>query len=272
MPHVAWAWEIPDRAYDVPVPWWNDAPWCQPVSGARVDLYRTSGLERILTGDPIRDRVRLSGNTPLQAAGRSNTNVITWPVVGAHRVPLPEAVWLLRNSDDQWFGVGNGAYWEVSALRTGLLGWWAMSVVKWDLGKPWNQRNGLAGAGLPIHAMIPRPGELKAGAEAFERALQFVVAGGYSRETVPWVRKSDGGMVDHPLRAGERLRLTATAYDRLYPLCVTPDDRCIVWALRFYGAVVNDKTSATAGHAIRLPAGAETTVALKLTDFEVVQS
>ena len=51
---------------------------------------------------------------------------------------------------------------------------------------------------------------------------------------------------------------------------VTPDDLGLLEILSTFGAVVNDKTSATAGHNLRLPAGAAVTVRLTITDFEVV--
>ena len=276
MPRILGQTEVPTTAPDIVVPWWTDAPWCEPVSGRPVDHSRTMGLQQLMTGDPIKDRVRTSGRTPLQPTGRTTTTVKTWPNFTVRQVPLPNLVWTngWTNPDTQWFGADQGSYWEVSSLRTGLLGWWAHHVARFDPSQSWSTqlRGGVGGAGIPLWAMIPRLGQLKAGPEAFESALNFVVGGGYSRSTVPWVQKSDGGLTYHPLRAGERLRLTATAYDRLYPATETPDDRCVLYALRFYGAVVNDKTAAEVGHALRLPVGAQVTVPLQLTDFEVLVS
>lgn len=263
---------------DIVASWWadQDPPWCEPVSSRSVDHVRTAAWHRLQTGDRWADRVRTSANTPLQATGWRNTTVVSFKwTAGVHQIPLPEQVWILRNSDDQWFGVDadRGLYYELSALGPTFFAWWrADSVRRLDMSKPWASQRSVAGGGIPIWAMIPRPGELRAGAEGFERALNFVVGGGYSTETVSWLTKSDGGVSGHPLRAGERLRLTASAYDRLYPNCVTADDRSVVWTLRFYGAVVNDRTSATAGHAVRLPVGAQVGVPLHMTDFEVLVS
>jgi len=237
-----------------------------------VDRVRTAGLAGLVTGNETADRVRVKGSTPLQLAGKRTTRVLTSPSFGTYKVPLPDVVWTnaATNPDAQWFGVDTvkAHYWEVSSLRVGLLGWWAHGVRRHDLAGRWDTQRGVAGGGIPIWALIPTPSELRGG--TFDRALNFVVAGSYSRERVPWIRKGDGTLTDHPLRAGERLRLTAAAYDRHTFEAETADDFAVLEGLRRFGAIVNDKTSATAGHNLRLPAGAEVTVALSITDFEVV--
>lgn len=275
MPRMLTALDADPRVPEVALDWWRsqDPPWAQPADGP-VDVERTAGLAGLVTGDRWADRVRL-GRTPLQLARPTgSTQVFTWPQFGAHRVPLPNVVWTnaATNPDAQWFGVdaARSHYWEVASLRTGPLGWWAHTVKRHDLAGRWDAQRGVAGAGIPIWALIPTLDELDDG--GFDRALNFVVAGDYNRARVPWVAKSDGTSVVHPLRAGERLRLTGSARKRALLTAETPDDFALIDILSVYGAVVNDRTSATAGHNLRLPDGHDCTVELTITDFEVVAS
>lgn len=263
--------QIPTAVPDVAFGW--EGPWDEPVDELPVDRDRTAGLATL---NPV---VRLDGHTPLQVAADQTTRVTTWSgwfPTGTHAVPLPEKVWLLRNGDDQWFGVDldEGFYWECASMGPSwLLGpWRADAVRRFDLSRPWNQHRGLAGGAIPIWALIALPYELRAGSGGLRRALNWSVAGNYAKATVPWVSKSDGTLAPsrHPLRAGERLRLTAEAYQRLTGLARTVEDFAYLWALRHRGAIVNDKTSATAGHAIRGPFGVQPTITVVVTDFEVV--
>ena len=276
MPRMLNGFDPEPSVPEVMLDWWRaqSPPWAQSVDGRPTDRRRTDRLAGLVTGNTTADRVRTKGSTPLQLAGRASTRVTTWPNVGLSRVPLPPVVWTnaATNHDAQWFGVDTvkGHYWEVSSLRVGPLGWWAGSVKRHDLAGRWDATRGLAGGGLPIWAMIPTVAELRAGAGGIDRALNFVVAGSYSVDRVPWIRKGDGTLTDHPLRAGERLRLTAAAYDRHAFEAETADDFAVLEGLRRFGAIVNDKTSVTAGHNLRLPAGAAVTVRLTITDFEVV--
>ena len=177
---------VPEVALD----WWRaqDPPWAQPIGAAPVDRVRTAGLAGLVTGNETADRVRAKGSTPLQLAGKRTTRVLTSPSFGTYKVPLPDVVWTnaATNPDAQWFGVDTvkAHYWEVSSLRVGLLGWWAHGVRRHDLAGRWDTQRGVAGGGIPIWAMIPTPSELRGG--TFDRALNFVVAGSYSREPVPW--------------------------------------------------------------------------------------
>lgn len=268
MPQLMMPWEIPSTTPDVAFGW--SGPWSESVDGAPVDRDRTAGLAALT------ETVRCSGGTPLQVANKRTTRVTTWSgwfPTRQHSVPLPEKVWLLRNGDDQWFGidVDRAVYWECSALGPSWPTWRADSVRRFDLGLPWNQRNGLAGGGIPIWALIARNGELQAGSGGVNRALNLSVAGNYAKACVPWLSKSDGTLPpsQHPLRSGERLRLTAEAYQRLTGEARTVDDFAVLWALRDFGVIVNDKTAAHS-HAIRMPIGCLITVKLKITDFEVV--
>lgn len=272
MPRIMLEHERPAIAPDIAVDLWSDAPWWRDVTHMPVDRDRTAGLAA------LDQRVRANGGTPLQVAGTGRTTVVTfskWVPTGSHLVPLPENVWLLRNGDDQWFGfdLARGHYWECSALGPSLGFWRADSVRRFDLTLPWNQKIGMAGGGIPIWALIGRPGELRAGSGGVEHGLNLSVAGNYAKAHVSWLRKTDGTLPPsaHPLRAGELLRLTAEAYERLAGDAATAADLAGLWAARHRGVYVNDRTSALAGHAMRFPFGMGLTVGLSLArDFEVV--
>lgn len=277
MPTILTPPEYPARTPEFAVDWWADqgAPWFDDDIVERpVDRFRTDALRTLITGSERQDRVRLGTSTPIQHTGVGLTTIHTWPVFTRNRVPLPAGVWTngFTNPDRQWFGVdeANGHYWEVSSIRSTLLGWWAHYVRRHDFAKPWNTTRSITGAAIPCWAMIPSPLGL-ARMAGVQSALNFVVGGGFSRDKVSWVVKSDGGLANHPLRAGERLRLTAEAFERRMAEATTPAQRGLVWRLRYRGAIVNDKTAATEGHNIRLAAGSDVgDWALHLLDFEVV--
>lgn len=271
MPRMMMSHERPAVAPDIAVEFFRDAPWWRPVDHLPVDEDRTAALAT------LDQRIRTGGNTPLQGAGRSNTTVTTFPAFGIHRVPFPELVWTnaVINPDINWFGIDlqNRVYWELSSVRTGFFGWWAHGAHRWDLTRPWNQRNGLAGGGIAIWALIPRVGALRAGSGGVEHGLNISIAGDYAKAMVPWLTKTDGNLrpADHPLRAGECLRLTAEAYERLCSGETRPEALAVLWAARYRGVYVNDKTSARDGHAMRMPYGIELGLQLALArDFEVV--
>jgi hypothetical protein len=242
-------------------------PWFDLVAGRDVDTVRTARLPE------VDDVVRLSPTTPLQNAARGNTTVIGFTDYKVHRVPLPGVVWILKNGDDQWFGQSATHYWEASALGPTLLGWWrADSVRVWDVTKPWWETMSVSGGGVPIWAMTPTPDELARGAGGVRHSLALTLSTNYSPEKVSGWMKSDGTDPTHPLRSGECLRLTDVAHQRRLAEAQTPDDFAVIHALRFHGCRVNDKGSRVAGHNLRMPAGANVTVRLRLTDFEVVVS
>jgi hypothetical protein len=218
--------------------------------------------------------VRTTGRVPLQLAAKATTTTLTFPRLGVHRVPLPQAIWVIGNSDRQWFGIDleRARYFEVSSLRLSLWGASAQSVVSWDLARPWTAERGITGAGVPMWAMVPSLADLRSAGSG--TALHFVIAGDYSRQLSPLAEelggKTDGTLDDHPIRAGERLRLTDAAFRRLRLDARTPDDHAVLWSLVVRGAICTDKTDATVGHNLRLPVGANVTIALDATDFEVL--
>lgn len=243
------------------------APWFNDIDHLPIDLERTTRLTEIDLD------VRTGASTPLQRASTRRTTVVTfnkgWPT-GSHLVPLPDVVWLLRNGDDQWFGFNDTHYWEVSALGPTFWPWWRADGVRvYDLSKPWTQRQGLAGGGVPIWALTPTPQELDLGGGGVRHSLALSLAGNYSKDKAPGTLKTDGTLADHPLRSGELLRLTDLAYRRRLQEASNAHTRAVVVALRRKGARVNDKT-APDSHALRLPVGAQVNLKLRMTDFEVV--
>lgn len=266
MPSIIADRDVPLRVPDVALDWWRTSvpPWCVDVSWRLVDEARTAAFRAL----PVNPRVRTTGRVPLQlTAPVGTTNTVTWRGAipsGVHRVPFPQRVWVIGNTDRQWFGVdlGRMRYWEVSAVRPSLWGMSAERVVSWDLNGSWQQTKGITGAGVPMWAMM-QP----------ETALHFVVAGDYSAELSPLGRsfgKTDGTLADHPLRSGERLRVSHEAFERLLSLARTADDLALLARLFRKGAIVTDKTGAEVGHSLRLPVGSNVTVELSAADFEVL--
>ena len=263
------ALERPPVIPDVhPDRWWPTAAWHRKVDGRTVDAGRTADLDR------FDDRVRSDGGVPLQETGPRNTTVLqSKPWWQLSKLPLPERVWLSDNGDSQWFGVDQaaGRYFEVSSLGPIWFGsWWrADSVRRYDLTKPWeDQGRSLTGAGVPLWPMIPTPQDLAKG--SCTTALHLVMAGYSFDRPVGIARKTDGLDADHPVRAGEHLRLTSTALARLTGAPMTMPQSAVVWALRRYGCIATDQTSPTAGHNLRLPAGVNVDLPLRLTDLEVL--
>lgn len=270
------------------VTWWSEnlPPWTELVTDRPVDTERTARLAK------VDDVIRLNGGVPLQLASpnRTTTQVRTQPPtwsnpLGLARLPLQEVTWVEQTTTDfNWYAIdpAGGRYWEASEMGpVQLLPWlpaalWRCGYLReYDLNRPWNeQKASLTGGGLPMWPMVPSIEALDAGAGGVQHALHFIVSGGYSNEAPIWpARKTDGEVPGHPLRAGARLRLTEAAYQRLLTIAQTPHDLAILWALRHYGLIVNDRT-APVGHAVRLPRDPRLSVTLsrllKLTHFEVL--
>ena len=270
------------------VTWWGEhlPPRTQRVVDRPVDGKRTGELAA------FDNRIRTNGNVPLQLAANRLTRTLdrsqpgTWsnpfPTVG---MPFPNTVWVNQSTTDHdWFGVDpvRGLYWEASEVGpVTLLRWqwsslWALGHLRvYDLNRPWDvQRPSITGGGIPMWPLIPSIEALDAGAGGVQHALHLVVSGGYSSDGyVSPARKSDGTRPGHPLRAGARLRLSATAADRLYELAPGAHNAAVIWAMTVYGVIVNDRT-ADVGHLIRLPGDPRLQVTLqdhlRLTDLEVL--
>lgn len=267
------------------VSWWSQftPPWEQRVDKRAVDADRTA---RLVQHD---DRVRTNPGVPLQLAGpkmhrvqhRSQPGTL-FPFNPLPTVPLPlqDQVWVeQRTTDHNWFAVDpeKGLYYEASEMGP-VFAWastpWKAGYIRvFDLNLPWDkQRASITGGGLPMWPMTPRIEDLNNGEQGVQHALHFIVSGGYSTEPfIPPAVKTDGTKPGHPLRAGARMRLTEAAYYQLSARAKTAHDRAVLWAVRNYGVIVNDRT-APVGHAMRFPASPDLnlTLQLRLTDFEVV--
>lgn len=269
MPRPLMPWDAQPKVPPLAFSRWAQfsPPWFDLVAGRDIDRERTARLPQ------VDDRVRCSPTTPLQNTARGNTTVVGFSDYKIHRVPLPSVVWILKNGDDQVFLQSGDRYYEISACGPSLFGWWrADSVRVWDVTKPWWETPSMSGGGVPIWAMTPTPDELAKGAGGVRHSLALTLSRDYNPAKVPGWFKSDGTDPTHPLRSGECLRLTDKAHQRRIAEAQTPDDYAVVHALRFFGCRVNDKGSIVAGHNLRMPAGANVTLQLRLTDFEVVQS
>lgn len=280
---------VGDRLRPIPdtsgVRWWAQylPPWEQQVTGREVDVERTAQLAA------FDDRVRTNPGVPLQLAGprmhrvqhRSQPGTLI-PFNPLPTVPLPlqDQVWVEQSTTDHnWFAVDpdRGMYYEASEMGP-VFAWastpWKAGYIRvYDLNQRWDaQRPSITGGGLPMWPMVPRIADLDVGEGGVQHALHFIVSGGYSNEPpIPPARKTDGLVKGHPLRAGARLRLTEAAYIQLKARAQTAHDRAVVWALRHYGVIVNDRT-APVGHAIRFGASPDLrlTLQLRLIDFELV--
>lgn len=267
------------------VRWWDQflPPWRQQVDTRKVDQDRTA---RLVGFD---DRVRCNPGVPLQLANTKTTRTLNRSQPGTFfnpfptiPMPFPDQCWVDQwTTDFMWFGVdpGRQLYWEATEVGPfTLFKWlpadlWALGYVRvYDLNQRWDaQKASVTGGGLPMWPMVPRMADLDAGAGGVRHALHFVVSNGYSSDPyIPPARKTDGLVKDHPLRAGARLRLTAAAAERLMAEAETLHDDAIVWAMRVFGVIVNDRTAN--GHATRLPADPRLSVTVqpRLTDFEVL--
>jgi hypothetical protein len=275
--------QIPDTSS---LTWWKEFNngkdnWNKNIQSAGVDAQRTAALANLHQN--VRCRTAPT-SVPLQNVDLFFTKVYEATVpptltnwFPSKRVPLPPVVYILSNTDEQWFGLDkkNSLLWECSAIGPTLLGWpapWRADTIRtWDLKVDWRlQKSGMVGAGVPMWPMVPKPEDLLAGKD-LGHSLHFVAAGYNKGEKVGIATKTDGETVGHPLRAGERLRLR---WDRV-PVCKNLAERTLVSALLTYGLILTDKTDDSPlgpGHSIRLPKDPRITIDLDLsiTDFEVL--
>lgn len=283
--------------------WWKefDKPgvqtWNTDISTLKVDLERTERLKEIAINNPtvrcssLSRSVPVKSGVPLQVASKVFTKTYEakatptwWPFTKDNLfpnklVPFPEIVYILSNTDEQWFGIDfiNKKYYEVSACGPTPFNWpwpWRADGIRvWDLSKDWRiQSGGITGAGLPLWPMVPDPAKLLT-EQPINHSLHFCSAG-YAPQKVGIATKFDGEHPGHPLRAGERLRLRA---DRI-PICKTIQEFTLVNTMLRYGLILTDRTDyrpesqGGASHSIRLPADSRVSINLDLsiTDFEII--
>lgn len=121
----------------------------------------------------------------------------------------------------------------------------APGVIRWDCRKPWNApgqpAGGVVAAAIPQFPMIVRWDEIRKG--SIDHAV-FGVLPNYNKGKVGAARGSDGDLSDHPVRAGERLRLKRSAVERFQ---VGTPERIIAEACHEYGWIQGDRSQRKAG-------------------------
>lgn len=282
--------------------------WNQEVRSMKVDTTRTN----LMMGwnDKVRSNTTkgtidgVHGGAPFQRLDKIPTrNTKTYVATAKPSlfnlfpstiVPLPDYIpgnraTVLRRfgdptvtgSDTQSFflaptGATGGRYYELSAFGPCLwpfsliAPWRADNVEVWDMSIDWrNQRKGITGAKVPFLPMLATYEEYET---SIDHALHFVANAYNKGEKVGIAKGTDGETVGHPLRAGERMRMTEEAYNRLLASSINKHSRAVVEALYKYGMILTDKTGTTVPHAIRHPMDVRVQVDLdiELKDFEVV--
>lgn len=297
MPRLA---NAQDKLPEIPqanVRWWSDFKssnpmdnWDTDISGYSVDLKRTAGLANII--QPVRctrndndKKVPIKSGTPLQKASTKFTKTyeanakpsfLNW--FPSQQLPLPDVVYILSNTDEQWYAIDDvrGLYYEANALGPTPFNWpapWrADKISVWDLSVDWRKQTGKGTSAIkvPIWPMIPKMENLLSG-KNLNHSLHLVAAGYQKDEKVGIARGTDGPLLNHPLRAGERLRLRA---DRVPP-ARNIQERTLISAMLTYGLIVSDRTrwdELSPGHSIRLPIDPriDLDLDLNITDFEVI--
>jgi hypothetical protein len=213
----------------------------------------------------------VDGSGPLTAVW-DLSQPITWnwftPSFPITKMPLPDVVRRegdpLGGSDFHWTGYdpSRKVLWEVIALAKPPLARWQTwgqtdwvcgyngggPLARWDTSKPWNapgQPRGVVGAGIPKFPLLCRFDQaaraLASGdADADLGHAVFGTLPNYNPARTGPARSSDGTMPDHPVRAGERLRLP---WHRAREYRAGTLDRVIANTLARRGWVQADKNS-----------------------------
>lgn len=299
----------PEPCPDLDAEPWADAPWTQRIDGRGVDRLRTQQLARADVNMPIdlhMPTTVFEGSTtgfPYQLVDATTPRTAVWdlarsitwswfrPMFPIEHVPLPPTV---RREGDPGRAWDQHAYlldatgkrlWEMilldnfaSRFKTWGQADWTVGyngsgpgLSCWDLAKPWDapgQPRGVVAAGIPHLPHFVRADELARG--EIRHAMFFALPVYAKAAPVGYARGSDGTHLDHPLRAGDRLRLPRTAVEWFAP--GTPE-RVVAEGLHRYGMTLGD-TGGTASIAVaqdpRLAKNWQG-MGLRLADFEVVQ-
>lgn len=308
----------PAPCFDPPVDMWAgiDVPWRTDITAWTVDRVRTANLTRTDVNVPVDMEPPTGvwdgsvGGMPLQDARNLPMTPIwdlarpvtwewfrpIWPIV---QVPLPAVVRREGDPMGAWdqhhysLDVDRGRLYELILVdnspwnrwRTwGQADWTAgysgggPGIARWDLTRPWTapgQPHGIVAASVPHAPHFVRADEVTRG--RIGHAL-FMALANYAPGKTGYARGSDGSKVDHPCRAGERLRLPRTAVD-WFP--VGTPERVVALALATFGLIVGDRSDHS-GSATSKPGKIACTqdprlasgwkgLGLRLADFEVVQ-
>jgi|JI10StandDraft_1071094.scaffolds.fasta_scaffold21361_17 hypothetical protein len=285
--------------------WPEAAPWTEKVRGRLVDTARTKRLTEAGVDKGVRhganpktkDGVR--GGYPFQRIDNQPTRTrrvyeskvppsFTRGFFPSTMVPLPDlsgGEYVRRFGDPTVTGTDAGAIfldaeertlYEISAFgptNQDCTTWRSGRVTAWDLDRDWrDQPGGLSASRVPLLPMLPTFEQYESG--DLGHALHLSLAGYAKEAPVGFSRGHDGEIQNHPLRNGERLRLTEAALLKItsQQLTLTAQDRVLLHALYTYGVVLTDRTSQTVDHTLRQPMDPRIVlnVILRLTDFEVL--
>ena len=281
--------------------------WKVDVSDFEIDKWRTElalGWDNIIRTSTYKGTVRgVHSWTPFQRldqiptrktkvwlAKTPGTLLKPFPSV---TIPLPDYIagdraTVLRRfgdptvtgTDAQFFAIDplNMKYYEAASFGPSA---WPFSVLVapyradhvsvWDLSKDWvGQKTGCSASKIPVLPMLPTYEEYES---TIDHAIHFVAAGYAKDETVGMATGTDGPIVGHPLRAGERFRLREDVAAQLFlDPALTKHERALVVALRKYGMILTDKTALDVPHAIRQAQDPRIKVELqiRLSDFDVL--
>lgn len=274
-------WPVPVMP-DLPFPPWHAVPgqfWREPVFDRAVDWERTRALQDVDVSISVgAGAPPWQGSTygmPYQLIDANAPTTPVWdqsqwirwhwftPTFPIIHVPLPPVVRREGDpngsSDLHWTGYDpeRRVLWEGITLRHSPLNRWQTwgqcdwvagymgggpGLSKWDTSKPWNapgQPTGVVAAGVPKLPMVCRWDEIQSG--RIEHAI-FGVLPNYAPAKVGHARGTDGSLIGHPVRAGERLRLRRAAVERFSPGTAA---RIIAQAMHEFGWFQADKNAAT---------------------------
>lgn len=294
-----WSPDSPEPLPDLStIKMWPEAPWNIPVDRFEVDKALSEELLHLHTYSPGPQIVRLNhgrrsvqwaGGVPYQWAGKTDVSIGRYniAVFGIKRdiVRLPNKV--KRTGDPNAAGMDcqafiidseRGKYIEISALDTA--NFLTKALVRtslqcsqahvFDLNGHWHATRGTTAAKIPLVPMLPRPEEFKKG--HINHAMQICLGGYSSGKPIGYARDTDGKIKNHPLVAGQMLRLKREVQERIAS-SGTRDALVLANGLHEYGVVVADFTNPSVGHSLRLPATRTINLgdmSLDISDFEAM--
>ncbi len=276
-------WPVPTMP-DVPTEPWAGIPgsfWRDDVRYLPIDAARTASLAAYNV--PVRASAgaapyagtsygmpySLVSETLLKTKVWDLARPVTWnwftPTYPTVSVPLPDTVRLEGDpngsSDLHYYGfdpVAQVLYEMIVVSKSSLnylktLGqceWTAgyaggaSGIARWDCKKTWNtpgQPQGVVAAGIPQFPLIVRWDEIKKG--RIGHAV-FGVLPNYNKAKIGAARGSDGDLLDHPVRAGERLRLKRSVVEKF---ALGTPARIIAQAMYEFGWIQGDRNQWAAG-------------------------
>lgn len=271
-------WPVPEMP---PVPDWQ-GPWNKTISASGVDTNKTAKLAEFNVpigtgaggapwagssyGMPISYYNDKGPKTPVWDMSRP----VTWhwftPTFPITHVALPEHVRRegdpLGSSDLHAYLVdpANKVITEMVLVRkhfsnlfqtffqtewtTGYGGGGA-GIFRWDLTKPYDAagqpRGGTVAAAVPQLPMVARWEEIQKG--NINHCL-FGVLPDYGRGFTGWARGSDGTLANHPLKAGDILRLKR---EKINEYATATPEYVLGMALHTHGLFLGDKNAGNSG-------------------------